>query len=206
MTDTGWREVDGLALPRPVADHPALELVNTFSGWDGAGSLDHLESYDHLAALAGALELLPPGDVSRLRRAAHRQPEAASSALERARTVRSVVRAAVLDPTDPEALGELTVAARSAGTTVELVPGRPARWRVAGIMAEDLDRAADAFAWSAAELVTRPEVEQVRTCPGTGCGWVFLDTGSARRWCGPQACEASARARTRPPGAAPDHS
>ncbi len=182
-------------LPQPVALHPALELVNTFSGWDGTHASDFLASYDHLAVLAGALDLLPAGDVSRLRRAARRQPDAAVTALERARTVRAVVRAAILDPEDAEVVAELTVAARSAGITVELVPGRPARWRVGGITAEDLDRPADAFAWAAAELVTRPEVARVRACPGHGCGWVFLDVSGRRRWCSMEWCGNRAKVR-----------
>ncbi len=182
-------------LPQPVALHPALELVNTYSGWDGTHTSDYLVSYDHLAVLAGVLDLLPAIDVRRLRRAARRQPEAATNALERACTVRAVIRRAVLDPADPEATSELTVATRSAATTVQLLPGTPARWWVPGIAPDDLDRPADAFAWAAADLVTRPDVTRVRTCPGRGCGWVFLDTSGRRRWCSMQWCGNRAKVR-----------
>ncbi len=195
MSGQHWREVDGLVLPEAVALHPALELVNTFSGWDGTHASDYLVSYDHLAVLAGALDLLPGTDVGRLRRAARRSPEVADAALERARTVRAVIRAAVLDPDDAEAAAELSVAARSAATTVELVAGTPARWRVGGVGSDDLDLPADAFAWAAAQLVTRPEVARVRCCPGRGCGWVFLDTSGRRRWCSMQWCGNRAKVR-----------
>ncbi|MBT9256813.1 CGNR zinc finger domain-containing protein [Phycicoccus sp. MAQZ13P-2] len=195
VAEQHWVEVDGLVLPRPVAGHPALELVNTFSGWDGTHASDYLETYDHLAVLAGELDLLPAGDVQRLRRAAHRQPEAAAAALERACTVRAVIRDAALDPSDGEAVGALTVATRSAATGVQLVPGHPARWRVQGISPDDLDRPSDAFAWVAADLVTRPEVARVRACPGLGCGWVFLDTSGRRRWCSMAWCGNRAKVR-----------
>lgn len=189
------RTVEGLVLPQPVARHPALELVNTFSGWDGTHTEDHLATFDHLAVLSGEVGLLPEHDVSRLRRAASRQPDVADAALERARTVRAVVRAAVLDPADPESVAELAVAAQSAAPTVGLVPGRPARWLVGGVTAEHLDRPADAFAWAAADLLTRPEVAAVRSCPGPGCGWVFLDTSGRRRWCSMRWCGNRAKVR-----------
>ncbi|MGG5258973.1 CGNR zinc finger domain-containing protein [Phycicoccus avicenniae] len=195
MAEQHWRTLEGLVLPQPVARHPALELVNTFSGWDGAHASDYLVSYDHLAVLAGDLGLLPEHDVTRLRRAASRQPDVAEAALERTRTVRAVIRSAVLDPADPEAVAELAVAVRSAATTVELVAGRPARWRVEGITTEHLDRPADAFAWTAADLLTRPEVTGVRACPGLGCGWVFLDVSGRRRWCSMRWCGNRAKVR-----------
>jgi len=195
VAEQHWRTVEGLVLPQPVARHPALELVNTFSGWDGAHASDYLVSFDHLAVLAADVGLLPEHDVARLRRAASRQPEVAEAALDRARTVRAVVRAAVLDPGDAEAVGQLGVATQSVAPTVELVPGHPARWVVGGITAEHLDRPADAFAWAAADLVTRPEVASVRSCPGLGCGWVFLDPAGRRRWCSMRWCGNRAKVR-----------
>ncbi len=205
MAEQHWVEVDGLVLPRPVAGHPALELVNTFSGWDGTHASDYLETYDHLAVLAGELDLLPAGDVQRLRRAAHRQPEAAAAALERACTVRAVIRDAALDPSDAEAVGALTVATRSAATGVQLVPGHPARWRVQGISPDDLDRPSDAFAWVAADLVTRPR------WPGCGRAPASAAAGSSStpragaggaRWRGAATGPRSARTPSAPAPAA----
>jgi predicted RNA-binding Zn ribbon-like protein len=43
---------------------------------------------------------------------------------------------------------------------------------------------------SAAKLLTSPEAASVRQCPGSECGWFFLDTSRnrARRWCQMQIC------------------
>ena len=45
-----------------------------------------------------------------------------------------------------------------------------------------------AIAFSASELLTSDEIENVRQCPG--CGWLFLDTSKnkRRRWCDMRAC------------------
>lgn len=52
-------------------------------------------------------------------------------------------------------------------------------------------------AWSASELLTSGQVEHVKTCPGTHCGWLFLDTsrGFKRRWCSMTTCGNRAKAR-----------
>ncbi len=183
-----WRELDSLVLPAPIAHHPALELVNTFSGWDGAHESDYLARYDHLVVLAGAVGVVPEDDVGSLRSAAAADPAAATRALERARDVRAVIRDAVLEPHSAAAVAALTEAARSGAATLSLVPGDHPAWRVLGTGPTDLDRPTDAFAWAAAELVTRGAVDRVRSCPGRGCGWTFLDTSGRRRWCSMRWC------------------
>lgn len=170
-------------LPAAVAGHPALELVNTFAGWDGAHASDYLVSYDHLAVLAGDQGLVPRDEVAALRRAAAADPDEAKASLERARLVRGVVRAALVERADGAALSALAEAARPAAATATLVAGPRPSWRVLGSGPGDLDRPAEAFAWAAALLVTGPEVGRVRACPGLGCGWTFLDVSGRRRWC-----------------------
>ena len=52
-------------------------------------------------------------------------------------------------------------------------------------------------AWSASELLTSGQIDHVKTCPGTHCGWLFLDTsrGHTRRWCSMTTCGNRAKAR-----------
>lgn len=183
MGETHWRRVDGLVLPAAVAGHPALELVNTFSGWDGDHASDYLASFDHLAVLAADLGLVPADRTTALRAAAGRETHRAERALGRAREVRSIVRAALVEPADVRALAALADTARSGARTVTLVAGDPPAWKVEGRGPDDLDHPTDAFAWAAADLATRPEARRVRACPGRGCGWTFLDTSGRRRWC-----------------------
>ena len=48
---------------------------------------------------------------------------------------------------------------------------------------ESLDLPVRAFALAARRLVEDGLAGQVRSCPGPGCGWLFLDEGRGRRWC-----------------------
>jgi predicted RNA-binding Zn ribbon-like protein len=50
---------------------------------------------------------------------------------------------------------------------------------------------------SAEELLTNPNLNRVRECAGTDCGWVFLDMSRnrSRRWCDMEDCGNRAKAR-----------
>jgi predicted RNA-binding Zn ribbon-like protein len=52
-----------------------------------------------------------------------------------------------------------------------------------------------AAVWSAAELLTSDDVRFVRACPGSGCGWLFLDRRGRRQWCTMETCGNRAKAR-----------
>ena len=59
----------------------------------------------------------------------------------------------------------------------------------------------DLFVIAVADLLTSPRLADVCTCPGMGCGWLFLGSGK-RRWCqmavcGNRAKQASYAARSR---------
>lgn len=190
-----WRRVEGLELPTPVAGHPALELVNTFSGWDGSHASDYLATYAHVAVLSAALGLVPSDAAAHLRTVADAHPTTAARALVTARELRRQVRAAVLDPTDAGAVASVSTLAGRAATVADLLPGVPPRWEVRGAGPDDLERPVLALAWSAAELLTDEARARVRVCPGLGCGWVFLDTSGRRRWCNMQWCGNRAKVR-----------
>jgi predicted RNA-binding Zn ribbon-like protein len=54
-----------------------------------------------------------------------------------------------------------------------------------------------AIARSAAELLTGPDLDRVKFCPGEGCGWLFLDKtrNGKRRWCEMEVCGSRAKMR-----------
>jgi predicted RNA-binding Zn ribbon-like protein len=56
--------------------------------------------------------------------------------------------------------------------------------------ATSLDLPAQQAAVSAMLLLAGPEVARVKQCPGTTCGWVFLDVtrNRSRRWCNSAEC------------------
>lgn len=52
-------------------------------------------------------------------------------------------------------------------------------------------------AWSAAELLTAANREQIKCCASETCGWLFLDTtkNHSRRWCDMADCGSKAKAK-----------
>jgi predicted RNA-binding Zn ribbon-like protein len=189
-----WIETEGVRLPKPLAGHPALELCNTWAGWvedppPGSGDerREWLASYDVLATWAFAHGLVDRDRMRALRARAAADPRAAERVLDDARVLRSAVHDAVLDPGDDGALERVGVHARRAGAVAGLTPGAGhARWELDAC--PGLDLPVLAAAWSAAELLTSPEVAYVAACPGVDCGWLFLDRRRRRRWCDMAAC------------------
>lgn len=190
-----WIETHGVRLPPPVGGHPALDFCNTWAGWaeepspkPGDTRRDWLSGYDELAVWAHRADLVDERTLRALRSAAVADPAAATAVLDDSRALRTLVHDAVLDPGDAERLAAVSAYARSAAAALSLVPcdGR-ARWDVVdpdvGLRLPLL-----AVAWSAAELLTSPEVAFVSACPGVECGWLFLDRRGRRRWCDMAVC------------------
>lgn len=182
-----WTTVDGLRLPRQVAGHPALELVNTRAGWDEpyAGEQEYLTTYDHLVVLARLNELVDADRTTRLRRLAGRDPEDARRLLTQAHALRADLRAAVLGTATPAASRRLGTAISTARARQELVVHADGgHWRFPG--RPSVPEALDAFLVAAGDLLV--EHPRVGACPGTGCGWVFLNRSGRRRWCQMAVC------------------
>ena len=190
-----WVEIDGVRLPKRLGGHPALDLCNTWAGWGATSDIEEarrewLSSYDVLLTWSVHVELVSQDDADVLRRRAVRRKAEATGVLERARELRVAVHDAVLDPSDAQALAALTPEVRRAGSLVHVVPpgsdGQAARLAV-GTEA-GLELPVLAVAWSAADLLSNPDVAKVHACPGVDCGWLFLDTRGRRRWCDMAAC------------------
>ena len=199
-------EVDGRLLPQPLAGHPALELCNTWAGWNsppGAGG-DYLRDYPTLATWA-----LHHGLITADERAAALADAEAHSARGDA-----VLR-------DTKAFrGHLYSLLVVDGTGAAGAPadGRAALASVSRVAAEahgarHLERLADgSTGWrfdlghpvrlplltaaaSAADLLTSPAATTVHACPGNDCGWLFLDPRGRRKWCSMAVCGNRAKAR-----------
>jgi predicted RNA-binding Zn ribbon-like protein len=184
---TYWLEVDGVRLPRACAGHPALDFVNTYAGWDEPEGGDYLETYDHLVVWTSLSGLLDAQSATALRRRAATRRAEAAGILEDAKRLRSDLRRAVLHPAHPRAITAVSGVVERAAAKAFLEPatfGRQPRWAIGG----GLERPLLAVAWSAAELLTTVDLLAVRSCPGPGCGWMFLDPHGRRRWCSMQWC------------------
>ena len=193
-----WVEQDGVRLPKRLGGHPALDFCNTWAGWGDASALSDVEdvrrewipTYDVLLAWSVHAGLVSRDDADVLRRRAARHRADAEAVLERAHALRVAVHDAVLDPADAEALAALTPEVRRAGSLVRVVPaGQEAEAAALSVGVEaGLELPVLAIAWSAAGLLSSPEVAKVCACPGVDCGWLFVDTRGRRRWCDMAVC------------------
>jgi predicted RNA-binding Zn ribbon-like protein len=187
--------VHGVRLPVLVGGHPALDLCNTFVGWGEQESVDLLADYRTLVRFAEHAGLMGSPDVDALLGQAERSPRAAAGALLRARELRAATYGIVTGDAAPAAWEAVRRAVRAAVRGSALRPGEDSlgRWTVevgsAGLLAP-----VHAFAWQVSSLLVQVPVARVGRCPGSQCGWVFLDRGN-RRWCLMATCGNRAKAR-----------
>jgi predicted RNA-binding Zn ribbon-like protein len=189
------RLVDGCILPIRLGNHVALDFCNTLAGWGEAAPVEYLPDYSHLVVWARDAGLLLTGPAGLLLRAARREPAAASAVLERARALREALYAAATDRKATAAWETVAAEARLAAAVSRLDPAAPpgARWLVSGH--GGLELPALELGRTAGEFLATAELASVRRCPGTGCGWLFLDPRGRRRWCTMAVCGNRAKAR-----------
>lgn len=190
VVSTPWTiDVEGFTLPKQLSGHPALELCNSRAGWreppDWRG--EYLRSYDALALLAAGSGVISETTCSSLRDVAAADPQGAEEALERARTLRADLYAALTGDAGSEARSRLSDAIGHARSRQHLVLGSAsARWEFDD--SETLDGPLDAFLLEAGSLLTSDAWQLVTACPGQDCGWLFLNTSRRRKWCQMAVC------------------
>jgi predicted RNA-binding Zn ribbon-like protein len=184
------RSVDGLVLPAAVADDPALDFCNTRAGWNSDEPHEYLTTYDHLVVWAREAGLIDAPVAARLRRGA----AAGEQVLERALTLRSALYRACTEE-DVAAWDDVAAVASAAASAAvlsrEAPPGR--RWAIpegTGLELPLLE-----LGRASGDLLASTDLRAVRSCPGHGCGWLFLDPRGRRRWCTMAVCGNRAKAR-----------
>jgi predicted RNA-binding Zn ribbon-like protein len=180
-----------------------LDLANTLDERGTDHSRELLLRYEDLLNWGVQAGVLAGAEADALRIHAARHPRAATNALRRMVTAREAIfdiftAAAGRRAAPPGALAALN----------RFLPGvfskrrlevRDCRftwtWRFAKRL--DLDRLLWPAVWSAAELLTSPELDRVRQCEGAGCAWLFMDTSKnrTRRWCDMSVCGNRAKAK-----------
>jgi predicted RNA-binding Zn ribbon-like protein len=187
--------VDGLVLPVAIATHPALDFCNTLAGWNEDGSHDYIASYAHLAVWAREAGLLDSRFMERALEDAEHDPRGAARQLQRGRSLRRALYDACTDPTNDAAWDAIAAESRTAASHARLnreaTPGR--RWSISPEVG--LARPVLEVAREAADLLAGAELRHVKACPGTHCGWLFVDPSGRRRWCTMEVCGNRAKAR-----------
>ncbi|MFL5798453.1 MAG: CGNR zinc finger domain-containing protein [Actinomycetota bacterium] len=186
--------VDGLVLPLPFGGHPALDFCNTRAGWDDPRPGEYLETYDHLAVWAAANGLIEPRVAAGLRERADDHPRAARWTLRHAISFRDSLYSVWLDRSPGADWDALAEEAGLAAAAAELeLRGGHAEWVIPPRTGLRLPVLATARA--AADLLSTTTHGAVRACPGSDCGWLFLDRTGRRRWCTMAICGNRAKAR-----------
>ncbi|MDE9364666.1 CGNR zinc finger domain-containing protein [Luteipulveratus sp. YIM 133132] len=185
---TWWVTVDGRVLPKPIGGHPALELCNTRSGWGEPfdDRQEYLRDYAYLATLGHSTEVISRERAERLIRKAARDRDAAAEVLDRTRTLRADLYAVLTGRAGRAPFERVAAAAATARGRQRLDrDGDRIAWSLPA--QADLRDPLEALLITASDLLTSPQRDEVRTCPGVGCGWLFLSTGK-RRWCQMAVC------------------
>jgi predicted RNA-binding Zn ribbon-like protein len=197
--------VDGLTLPIAIGNHPAVDLCNTQTDWNGAVPREYLVSYTHLAVWSREIGLVDTGGVATALAEASRRSGDADAVLARALAFRGALHRVLIGlavPTDWSTINAELAANVSALRLTALDEARPSdgdRATPTGAWSlhptDSLDAPLAAAVWAAAGLLTTAAPGEVRPCPGTGCGWMFLDPAGRRRWCSMAWCGNRAKAR-----------
>ncbi len=195
----------GVPLPfRWIGGRLCLDFNNTID-WSGSDPVEdeRLTAYADLIEWSAAAEVLPAEAGKRLRRLAAKRPDTAERTLARALELRATIHALFFpvargDGADPgdltclnEWLAETPAEVHAVGATPEAFA-----WGWAE-RPDDLAAMLPPVAWSAAQLLTSPELSHVKTCGNETCGWLFLDQSRKhnRRWCEMRTCGNRAKAR-----------
>ncbi len=199
MANTGARTAGNLEL---VGGDLCLDLANTVNTQIESLRHEYLISYDDLLSWGQHVGILTGRDAKHLRRLAAQRPAAAAAVLDKARSMRETIYhifSAVANQKEPspsyipalnEALAEIVGRLR-------ITPSREGfKWE----WVQD-PHAMDLMLWpvvrSAADLLTRPDLQRVRQCAGECCDWLFIDTSKnqSRRWCSMNFCGSRDKAR-----------
>ena len=180
-----------------VGGRLCLDFVNTVGGWTSSNTLreDKLERYSDLVRWAQLAGSIGAAEARAIAGAARRHPAQAAKVLSRAAALRRALYGLLKNALDgsqaaPSHLVLLSRELSIARQHQKLSPAdRRFDWKW-----DRPRRALDSILWrvcqSAADLLTSPELAQVRRCGGPDCGWIFLDTSRnhSRRWCDMKDC------------------
>jgi predicted RNA-binding Zn ribbon-like protein len=181
-----------------------LDFTNTVNWHASDHPVEELPHYADLLAWARKVNLLSEAEAQRLARRAARHPAEAKAVLERAHALREAIfrlltAVAGHESSDPADLARVNAELPVALAHARLAPsaaGYDLAWP-AGV--EALDRPLWPVAYSAANLLTQPELlARVGECADDrGCGYLFLDMtkNRSRRWCDMKDCGNRAKAR-----------
>ena len=204
--DANWRLVGmrscldfvntvGGRVSSPVRARASLDLAEHITR-------DDMPDYESLLRWSAFASLIEPAEAHRLRDRAQRSASAANRVLRRAIGLREAIYrigTALVEDRLPHTadLRILDREVREARRRQRLV-ARRRRLETSWILdTPRLDRMLWPIALDAAMLLGSDDVDQLKQCGGTACGWLFLDTtrNHSRHWCRMADCGNLAKVR-----------
>jgi predicted RNA-binding Zn ribbon-like protein len=181
-----------------VGDHPAIDLVNTVTGWD-VRPRDWIPDYAALVNWARIGGILTQADAIRLRVLARATPRAAATALKKAKELRMAMHGLLTARVEGAAprSGDLEVVERmwrgfNSRRKLAIDPATGIQTQAAEIGLDAISMAVtDAFVGLGEDFAS----PRLKRCAGANCGWFFFDRSKPgrRRWCDMATCGNAAK-------------
>jgi predicted RNA-binding Zn ribbon-like protein len=172
-----------------------LDFCNSGQGVRCSGGEEWITSFADLLAWLHAAGALAPRQISALRTAAERAPQAAARVWSRALAFREALARVLLARAQEKSAAAEDLRALEAEYARTARFGRLAssedgfRWTV-DAQAEDLELALRPLVESAISLMTSARMARLRRCGNDTCYWLFIDEtkNCSRRWCEMASC------------------
>lgn len=185
-----------------VAEHPALDLVNTLDWrFRDTGAEELLKTYDDLLRFSGQSRILSPRQIRDLRQSA--TPKTGEQALALTSELREALAEifyARFDKRSPAAASRATLercfqtACLHRRISWKRAPGLAWTW-----LGKERETQLPFWILSlrALDLLTSEAIRRVRACDNPECRWLFLDTSKnhTKRWCDMKVCGNRMKAR-----------
>lgn len=178
-----------------------LDFANSAEIENGEITLEYLHTYEDLLVWSFHAGVIDDAQMAHLQHIAAKQTTNAQATLSQAHHLRTVIyrifSAIASDETpQPEDLDTLNRAYAASMARLRIVPissGYALTWQED----DNLERPLWAIARSAGELLTSPDLRQLRQCAADDCSYLFLDTSRnhSRRWCDMEDCGNRAKAK-----------
>jgi predicted RNA-binding Zn ribbon-like protein len=185
-----------------IAGALCLDFTNTASWVADRRTTEHLNDFGDLVRWCTESAILPPATAAMLSGEAEQYSARGAAVLAEAKEIRETLYRIFI----ALSCGK-TPAGRDLRLLNETLARAPLRFEVRreekGFSCERKAGGAE-FAqllgpvvWSAAELLTSGQFEQVKCCAGDTCGWLFLDNtkNHSRRWCDMGDCGSRAKSK-----------
>jgi predicted RNA-binding Zn ribbon-like protein len=179
-----------------------LDFINTKSGRGTSSEQDHLQVFEDLLAWAEHAGILSGAECEVLSTAASKERSKAHSVLQDAVALRETLHRifSAIAEHDPVSEEDVTALNRWIGQAYPHLRLRVSFDRFAFSWPQgdsDLVSVLRPVVGSAADVLTQERPNRIKCCPGSDCGWLFLDTtkNGTRRWCDMATCGNRAKAR-----------